>query len=590
MLCFQTRMRVYTFSAALISNPDGYPLPVVPTSQEAQVQGQLGQKLIPDLIREIAQKNASGLLRLSRGKAIKAIFFESGRLTYAISNLANEQLDHRLMKEGLATVEQLERAKERAAKPHRLGSALVEMGVLEDSQMRSVVRAQVMGIILSLFEWTEGDYSLDDRIRAAHDVTLDLSVADVLLEGARQAADNRQIAEAIAPQDGVVVRSRTGGLRGDSGRLVPVESYILSRIDSPTTVSEIGALSGLGEADAHRAVCALIAAGFLKLADREDDEDEQAAGEADDALESLREEVNRKLHFSSSADFYEVLGVTRHASTAEIKAAYYQLAKKFHPDRHHQRDSGELRNKLETLFALITHAYDTLSQPSDRASYEEKIRKASGSSPKSTPPASRSFDPPSTERQAPTEENTPSGDLNPTSVPLPGGGPLPHSAGDSTASEAAPQTRTGTQLPPAQMAEHYYHQGRARFERKEYHAAVHLLREAIKLDPGRAPYHYHLGIALIRNPRTRRDAEFHLAKAAELEPYNAQIRVKLGMLYKEAGLQKRAEHYFREALQLDPENRAATREVNGSKAKAKADATSFWKADMGTIAKRIFKK
>ena len=138
------------------------------------------------------------------------------------------------------------------------------------------------------------------------------------------------------------------------------------------------------------------------------------------------------------------------------------------------------------------------------------------------------------------------------------------------------------------MAEHYYQQGRARFERKEYHAAVHLLREAIRLDSSRAPYHYHLGIALIRNPRTRRDAEMHLSKAAELEPYNAQIRVKLGILYKEAGLSKKADNFFRDALQIDPDNRAAKRELSGALAKSKADGTSIWKSDVGTIAKKFF--
>ena len=173
---------------------------------------------------------------------------------------------------------------------------------------------------------------------------------------------------------------------------------------------------------------------------------------------------------------------------------------------------------------------------------------------------------------------------------MPAGHASQQNAGVLVTGDAPAPTKSSSQLPPAQMAEHYYQQGRARFDRKEYHAAVHLLREAIKLDPSKAPYHFHLGIALIRNPRTRRDAELHLAKAAELEPYNAQIRVKLGMLYKEAGLLKRAEHYFREALQLDPGNRAASREVSLGAAKAKGEGTSIWKADVGTIAKRIFGK
>jgi tetratricopeptide (TPR) repeat protein len=75
-----------------------------------------------------------------------------------------------------------------------------------------------------------------------------------------------------------------------------------------------------------------------------------------------------------------------------------------------------------------------------------------------------------------------------------------------------------------------------------------------------------------------------------LEPYNAQIRVKLGLLYKEAGLSKRAENYFREALQMDPDNRVAKREISSEGAKSKAAGGSTWKSDVGTFAKRIFKK
>jgi curved DNA-binding protein CbpA len=559
------------------------------------VQGQLGEKLAPDLIREIAQKNSSGLLRLSRGKAIKAIFFESGAPTFAISNLSNEQLDDILLKEGLVNLEQIQRAKERAGKTQRLGPALVEMGVLEDPQMRKHVSDLVMRIIVSVFEWTQGDYNFDERIRAAHEVTLNLGAADVLLQGARHAADFQQVADALVPQDSVVLKSRTNDLRADTGRLIPLESYILSRIDSPTAVNEVGALSGLGDADAHRAVCALVAAGFLKVLDRDKEDTEDAATrEADESLERVREDVIRKLHFSNTADFYDVLSVTRHATTAEIKAAYYHLAKKYHPDRYHQRDSGDLRNKLEALFALVTQAYDTLSQPAERAGYDERIRKASGTNPHAMPRTTplAAPEPAVKEQRASEGERSGGNGFNPSNEQSGDSDSLPPISVESSAAEATDGkvVQGGPQLPPAQMAEVYYQQGRARFERKEYHAAVHLLREAIKLDPSRAPYHYHLGIALIRNPRTRRDAEQHLSRAAELEPYNAQIRVKLGLLYKEAGLSKRAEHYFREALQMDPENRVAKREIGSEAARSKAAGGSIWKSDIGTMAKRIFKK
>src|SRR5262249_22992525 len=58
-------------------------------------------------------------------------------------------------------------------------------------------------------------------------------------------------------------------------------------------------------------------------------------------------------------------------------------------------------------------------------------------------------------------------------------------------------------LSPTQMAEYYYQQGRARNDQKDYYGAVQLLREAVKLDGGKPHYHYHLGVALLKNPRTR---------------------------------------------------------------------------------------
>jgi curved DNA-binding protein CbpA len=596
------------------------------------VQGQLGAKLVTDLIREIAQKQRNGLLRLTRGKTIKAIFFEHGEPKFAISNLTGEQLDHLLTKQSLVTTAQLEAAKARAGKVPRLARELVDMGLISPEVMHKAVREQVMEIILSLFEWMQGDYQLDERIRAAHDYTLDMSAADVILEGSRRMAKNQQLAEAIAPPDAVLMRGRTNGGLIDSGVLLPVESYILSRIEAPTAVSDVGMLSGLADADAHRAIVSLVAAGFLKLVGDDRDESEASEPEPDDNADWLRQEVSRKLHFFSQADFYEILSVSRNASTAEIKAAYYQLAKKFHPDRHRQPGYTELKPQLEALFSLITQAYQTLAEASQRAVYDARLKKPAAAfqtTPLKPPPA---FVAPPTEsrpelraearpmpraapipipfqtpmptaRPMPTESprpradaNSSSGDLHRSPAKETTSGSLsqaikpPSAPGETAAGDAARQAGAnqsgGNQ---AQLAEHYFNQGRARYERKEYHAAVHLLREAVKLDGSKPNFHFHLGIALLRNPRTRREADEHLQRAAELEPYNPQIRIKLGNIYKEVGLPKKAEAFFRAALQLDPDNRHARKEL-AMQAPKKGPEGPIWKQDLGSIAKRIFKK
>ncbi len=64
-------------------------------------------------------------------------------------------------------------------------------------------------------------------------------------------------------------------------------------------------------------------------------------------------------------DYYEVLGVARGASEAEIKRAFRQLAMKYHPDRN----PGD--PKAEAIFKEINEAYEVLRDPQKRAAYDQ---------------------------------------------------------------------------------------------------------------------------------------------------------------------------------------------------------------------------
>lgn len=67
-------------------------------------------------------------------------------------------------------------------------------------------------------------------------------------------------------------------------------------------------------------------------------------------------------------DYYDVLGVAPDAGAAEIKRAYRQLAKRYHPDI-----SGEDR---AASFREVSRAYGVLGDPVRRRTYDAALRQA----------------------------------------------------------------------------------------------------------------------------------------------------------------------------------------------------------------------
>lgn len=63
-------------------------------------------------------------------------------------------------------------------------------------------------------------------------------------------------------------------------------------------------------------------------------------------------------------DYYKILGLSKSASTEEIKKAYRKLAMKFHPDKNKDDKSAEAK------FKEISEAYAVLSDPEKRKNYD----------------------------------------------------------------------------------------------------------------------------------------------------------------------------------------------------------------------------
>ena len=67
---------------------------------------------------------------------------------------------------------------------------------------------------------------------------------------------------------------------------------------------------------------------------------------------------------ATSKNYYEILGVGPTASRSEIKAAYYKLARKFHPDANPENPSAA------KVFEQVSEAYSVLRDEAKRSEFD----------------------------------------------------------------------------------------------------------------------------------------------------------------------------------------------------------------------------
>lgn len=124
-------------------------------------------------------------------------------------------------------------------------------------------------------------------------------------------------------------------------------------------------------------------------------------------------------------------------------------------------------------------------------------------------------------------------------------------------------------------AQRHYEEGRRFFADKQFFEAVQVLKDAVRLDPDRAVYHKLLAKALSENPKWRRKAAEHFKRAIELEPFDFESYLGLGLVFEASGMSSRAKKHFEEALTLDPDNKLAMRMLDEQQTVSKGSKELF---------------
>lgn len=487
------------------------------------MEGNLDETPVPEVLQSFTASGKSGVLHLSREGTTKSIYFKDGSIVFASSDDAEERLGERLVRSGALKRSELDLAcRVLASSRLRLGATLIEMGYLSPEDLDRRVKEQITAIVHSLFPWESGVYRTEVREHPiAPDLERrDLSTTRLLMEGVRRIEDFATIRRGLGHAEGPLSYALDPTKLGGDVELTPSEGFVLSRVDGSTNAEEIAQLSPMGEEETLRCVYALIAAGILEVrgARREWPPPDADAPELTAEAQSFLREMEEKHRRSSQATLYEVLEVEPKAAAETIKAAYFRLAKRLHPDHRAGLKIEDPEGILDALYLRVKDAYEVLSSETERRLYDFRLAQKA-------------------EKEARAQETA-------AAHPAPKGNSRP----------TAPVPAPANSFTSVQSARIHFGNGERYFTDGRYHEAIEELRAAVRLDPLKADYHRALGTALAKNPKWRKQAEDAFSKALEINRFDAESYIGLGELYLEGGLETRAKKMFEEALAVDPDN------------------------------------
>lgn len=486
------------------------------------MNGQLSEHPLGELIREISNKNLSGRLRLQHDRVVIVAYFEDGVFLYAAANVRALRLGEYLLKKNLVSEEQLARIGGRKS-DLQLAAALTNQKVADTNTVKALHLKQQADILRLALLWIDGTWEFDHRSHLNEKVDSKVNVQDLFLEAGRRmplqfaASRFRNEHELISLNENAA----------NANRLEPREGFILSRLERPTPLNELLALSGLRDDDALRIIYSLALAGYVtrenwKNAFRGTAPSPRAT-EVETVVDDARKPLDTAKEFKI-ADFlakvegatthYEVLSVAEDASASDIKNSYYDIARRYHPDRFRRDYDASLHARVESVFARVTQAYETLGDTGPRAAYDSNL-------------AARK-------------------NITPLSAPKPEP-PAPIRNGQSD--KVSPRTPEQVEL--------QFKEGLAALQRGQTNEAIGIFASVSKFAPNDARYRAFHGRALAANENTRRRAEGELRAALKIEPENPDYRTMLAELYRDLGFARRARAEVERALAATPNHQGA---------------------------------
>ncbi len=244
------------------------------------LKGDIGGISLPDILTFINLIGKNGELVLTREKQRRTLFFERGEIVFASSNDPDDSLGSFLVRSGVISHKDNERASELVGPGKRLGKALIELGLLKPRELWWGVKNQVLDIVYRLFSWKKGMFEFyETDLPVREKIALNTNCSTIIMEGIRRLDEWARIKSRI-PSYGVIFEISDTGLTEEPG---DEEKKLLKLINGVRSVGDIMKECTVGEFEINRMFYSLLSGGYITVKEKAD----IVTGEADDDTGNL---------------------------------------------------------------------------------------------------------------------------------------------------------------------------------------------------------------------------------------------------------------------------------------------------------------
>lgn len=294
--------------------------------------GNLRTMDLPEILQWVSVGRKTGTLHLGRGSIEKRIVFRDGVVYTSWSNDPRESLGQHLVRQRRLTEDQLYRAMlQHETRQQPLGSVLIEVGLLEEDELRDLLEQKAQESIYDVFLWPEGRFEfVDGEIQEDVQVFLDMPVTSVVLEGARRLDEWRRIRKAIPSPHTTFIRP--------PGAALPLpgtpEAQAVELAEADRTAAEIALEMRRSEFDGATLLYTLLNQGTLAVHSVKESKD------IVDPVETIRE-------LMSAA--YARIGERRYDQALETYDAVLSMDPLNQHAKRGRRAAEEARNRLRAV-------------------------------------------------------------------------------------------------------------------------------------------------------------------------------------------------------------------------------------------------